>query len=284
MTNRQFSLLLGLVGQAGCIVYDDAIRREAFDGAIDVRGDGAARETGAGGARRDAIVSDVAPAEAETNGDASPESGAANDAGLSEDVVDAANAADARDVAFDAAVGPVDAPIADVLVDVRADGSIDIDARDAGRDGPLDASGDPPIVGCSVDFTVSGVAWDEDGSTEGDGGARVLHLVGNVGSLGAWSAEAGRAMTEKAPGAWSVGVALSDKVAIEFKFVKVPSGRAPQWEEWLPFDSNRSLLVACTAEGGTVWVDAATDAGPANRAVGRSYGGAFGVRPLDATK
>jgi hypothetical protein len=43
-------------------------------------------------------------------------------------------------------------------------------------------------------------------------------------------------------------------------------------------------LVDCAAEGGTVWVDAAADAGPASRAVGRNYGGAFGVKPLDATK
>jgi hypothetical protein len=91
-------------------------------------------------------------------------------------------------------------------------------------------------------------------------------------------------MTEKAPGAWSVSVPLADKLAIEFKFVKVQSGRAPEWEQWLPFDSNRSLSIDCAAEGGTVWIDAASDAGAANRAVGRSYGGAFGVRPLDATK
>jgi Starch binding domain len=105
-----------------------------------------------------------------------------------------------------------------------------------------------------------------------------------VGALGTWSSDEGRALTEKAPGAWSATIILADERAVEFKFVKVSSGRAAQWEEWLPFDSNRSLLVDCAAEGGTFWVDAATDAGPANRAVGRSYGGAFNVRPLDATK
>jgi hypothetical protein len=91
-------------------------------------------------------------------------------------------------------------------------------------------------------------------------------------------------MVEKAPGAWSISVALADEIPLEFKFVKMASGRSPEWEQWLPFDSNRSFLVDCGADGGPTWVDAATDAGPASRAVGRSYGGAFGVRPLDATK
>jgi hypothetical protein len=91
-------------------------------------------------------------------------------------------------------------------------------------------------------------------------------------------------MTEKAPGAWSTTIWLADHLTIEFKFVKLDDPLPPEWEAWLPADSNRSLRVDCGADGGTIWVDAATEAGPANRAVGRSYGGAFGVRPLDATK
>jgi hypothetical protein len=91
-------------------------------------------------------------------------------------------------------------------------------------------------------------------------------------------------MTEKAPGAWSTNVRLVQELTLEFKFVKMVSGSAPEWEQWLPFDSNRSLMVDCSLDGGTVWVDAATETGPAHRAVGRSYGGAFGMRPLDATK
>jgi hypothetical protein len=154
-----------------------------------------------------------------------------------------------------------------------------------GREASVDAPGDPPIVGCTVDFTVSGVSWDDNGPPDAaDSGLRVVRLVGDASALGAWDPGSGPPMIEKAPGAWSTSVALADHVALEFKFVKVDAGRAPEWEQWPPFDSNRSLLVECSADGGTVWVDAAADAGPANRAVGRSYGGAFGVRPLDATK
>jgi hypothetical protein len=61
------------------------------------------------------------------------------------------------------------------------------------------------------------------------------------------------------------------------------AGRTPQWEQSAPFDSNRSLMIDCSTDGGTVWLDAA-ETGPASRAVGRSYAGAFGVKPLDATK
>ena len=154
---------------------------------------------------------------------------------------------------------------------------------DAAADAPFDAPRDSPIVGCTVDFTVSGVAWDEDGAA-GDGGARGVRLVGDIGSLGAWEPALGVPLIEKAPGAWSASIALADRLTIEFKFVKMESGRAPQWEQWLPFDSNRSLKVDCASDGGTVWIDAATEAGPGSRAVGRSYGGAFGMRPLDATK
>jgi hypothetical protein len=91
-------------------------------------------------------------------------------------------------------------------------------------------------------------------------------------------------MVEKAPGAWATTLAISNGVILEFKFVKVEGDRTPVWEQWLPFDSNRSLRVDCSSDGGVLWIDAGTEAGPALRALGKSYGGAFGVRPLDATK
>jgi hypothetical protein len=172
--------------------------------------------------------------------------------------------------------------------DVRAD-VVDAgggnDVSDSGvADTPVDAPIDPPILGCLVDFTVSGVTWGvENAADAGDGGAPIVRLVGDIGTLGAWTPTSGLAMTEKAPGAWSTTLWLSDRLTIEFKFVKLDGVRAPEWEAWLPAESNRSLLVDCRADGGPIWVDASTDAGLL-RAMGRSYGGAFGMRPLDATK
>jgi hypothetical protein len=284
MTKRQFSLLLALAGQAGCIVYDDALRREPSDDAArDVMRDAALSPSrdGAEASRPDA------PSDPALISDGLGEMGRVDVATIDamEDIIDASRTDGG---ARDAFVPPpdvhaTDTTIADAMFDARAD-TVESDAFDAkSSDAPsTDMTGDPPIVGCTADFTVSGVTWD-GGATE-DSGARVVRLVGDNGALGAWSPEVGPAMSEKAPGAWSVTVALPDKIAIEFKFVKVQSALPPEWEQWLPFDSNRSMSVDCGAEGGTTWIDAATEAGPASRAVGRSYGGAFGVRPLDATK
>jgi hypothetical protein len=293
MTKRQFSFLLGLVGQAGCAIYDEPLQRHDSDAATDALRDGpAVRDAAIDGARPDAV-----PLDAEASRDAGVDLGVPEDIASGEDARDGGsgdagpggNATDAAwgDVAHDAIVGPPDVSTPDALADAQSDATAGVDATDAGGGGSdvlSDATPDVPIVGCNVDFTVSGVVWEDDAPFDaGDGGDRVVRLVGNVGALGSWTPTSGLPMTEKAPGAWSAAVALPEEIALEFKFVKMASGRAAEWE-WLPFDSNRSLLVECTADGGTVWVDAATDAGPANRAVGHSYGGAFGVRPLDATK
>jgi hypothetical protein len=287
MTKRQFSLLLGLVGQAGCVIYDDALHREATDIGADAAGDGAVAARDADtGTRADGVMP-----EADATRDAVSDVGLPSDARLGDDSSDATNldvnGADGDD-ASDGSGSSTDVTSSDGSLEAGADAGADtsdgatIDTANDRRDA-VDAMGDPPIVGCTVDFTVSGVTWDGGIATE-DGGMHGVHLVGDVGQLGAWSPDAGRAMTEKAPGAWSTSISLSDRLVVEFKFVKVRSGAQPEWEQWPPFDSNRSLLVDCGADGGTVWVDAATEAGPASRAVGRSYGGAFGVRPLDATK
>jgi hypothetical protein len=286
MTKRQFSLLLGLVGQAGCVIYDDALQREASDNGADAAGDGAVAARDADAAARDGVMP-----EAEASRDAPIDQGEVRDGANGDDARDAtnldANGPDA-DGSSDGSGGSPDVTSSDAPLDAAVDGAADasdgatIDAAND-RSDAADAVGDPPIVGCTVDFTVSGVTWD-GGTAAEDGGMHGVHLVGDVGQLGAWSPDAGRSMTEKAPGAWSTSIVLDDRLIVEFKFVKVRSGAQPEWEQWPPFDSNRSLLVDCGADGGTVWVDAATEAGPASRAVGRSYGGAFGVRPLDATK
>ena len=283
MTKRQFSILLGLACQTGCVIYDETVRRETSDAAIDVPRDGvrpALDATGEPHVRADVTFSDV-----EASGEASADAGAAEDGSPTGDTRD--------DGESDAAYDAHDASI-DPFPDHRPpDGSVDVEVDSVGADGGggsegasdafFDAQRDAPVVGCDVDFTVSGVTWDDDGAT-GDGGSRGVRLVGDIGLIGAWEPTSGLLLLEKAPGAWSASIHLADRLAIEFKFVKTESGRPPEWEEWPPFNSNRSLMVDCTADGGTVWVDAATEAGPANRAVGRSYGGAFGIRPLDATK
>jgi Starch binding domain len=289
MTKRQFCFLLGLVGQARCVVYEDALRRDASDAATDAPRDGA---LGARDARLETAHPDAALPDVEASRDAGTDADRAEDVTTIEDVRDPNDARDPGDAVAEreATVGPLpDASTPDVAGDGRVDTADAVDESDTSggddREASVDALGDPPIVGCTVDFTVSGVTWDVTGPPDAaDSGLRVVRLVGSANALGAWDPGSAPPMTEKAPGAWSTSVALADDVALEFKFVKVDAGRAPEWEQWPPFDSNRSLLVECSADGGTVWVDAATEVGPANRAVGRSYGGAFGVRPLDATK
>ena len=280
MNQRQFCVLLGLVGQAGCLVYDEPLRRDLPDATTDVRADVAVfdRDVGDVAPSPDAIALDV-----EASIDATS------------DAIDTADVA--LDVTRDTAdAGAVDVHVdrADAMNDAIADTASSPDVVDAGFDGDAndavgrdadatnDAVTDPPITGCTVDFTVSGVSWDDE--TPVETGARVVRLVGSADSIGAWDPVHGLAMIERAPGAWATSVRLSDGAPLEFKFVKVDGGSAPEWEQWLPFDSNRSLRVDCASDGGVIWVDAGTDAGPALRAVGRSYGGAFGMRPLDATK
>jgi hypothetical protein len=283
MTRRQFSFLLGLLSQSGCIVYDDNIRRPTSDAADDVVRDAGpvGREATSDGSRIDVAVVD-AEAILDTRIDVDGVSDAAR---ADTNDTPELDAGDGRDVTSDQFLDAVIPP--EVAPDVRFD-TVDVGGEgDASNifDTGVDPTTDPPTVDCAVDFTVSGVTWDvESAADAGEGGSRVVRLVGDIGPLGAWSPTSGLAMTEKAPGAWSTTIWLADHLTIEFKFVKLDDPLPPEWEAWLPADSNRSLRVDCGADGGTIWVDAATEAGPANRAVGRSYGGAFGVRPLDATK
>jgi hypothetical protein len=259
MTKRRFSILLAVAGQAGCVVYDESLRREWADVAVDARRDGAASSRDASADRFD--VADMTLADAPDAGDSDHE---VRDAS-SDPLLDGRGAEDGADVRSEA--GSKDG------------GDGDRDAAEA----PLDALRDPPVVGCSVDFTVSGVTWDTEPPV-GDAHARGVRLVGDIGALGGWEPTWGLLLDENAPGAWSASIPLFDRITVEFKFVKMDPGRAPQWEQWVLFDSNRSLMIDCSTDGGTVWLDAATEAGPASRAVGRSYAGAFGVKPLDATK
>jgi hypothetical protein len=156
MTKREFSFLLGLVGLAGCAIYDDALRRGSSDAAIDAPRDRAlaARDTFVDAARPDAPLSDTEP---------SRDARAAEDVANIEDAPDANDASDRDDAnrERDASGLPPDASNSDVVPDAFADTVVDADSRESGRvgDAPGDAPSDRPIVGCTVDFTVSGVAW-----------------------------------------------------------------------------------------------------------------------------
>jgi hypothetical protein len=144
--------------------------------------------------------------------------------------------------------------------------------------GPLDDaspdSAEASRPSCLVTFTVAD-AW-VDGVVYQN-----VALGGDAAALGAWSAAAAVPMTQVASGTWTVGVMLTDGVEVEFLFVK----RGPNvdsWESWTP-ESDRSLVVACSAasgavEGGTV-EGGSTAGGPV---VGVSYAGNFGVQPPDA--
>jgi hypothetical protein len=153
----------------------------------------------------------------------------------------------------------------DVAVGVADSGLVD----DASPD-----SGEAARPSCLVTFTVAD-AW-VDGVVYQN-----VALGGDVAALGAWSPAAAVPMTQVASGTWTVGVMLTDGVEVEFLFVKRGSN-VDSWESWTP-DSDRSLVVACSAasgtlEGGTV-EGGSTAAGPV---VGVSYAGNFGVQPPDA--
>jgi hypothetical protein len=279
MTRRQLSLLLGIACQAGCLVYDEPLGRDRSDASEDVRHDPSLRRDADVDSLRDVDDRDE-EASAEASNDAlDPHDGSWRDVARDGDTQDALN--DVADAAID-----VNADVAPPF-DADASSDVAIDAFDGGTVRDADATSDPftdpPIVGCTVDFTVSGVGWEDDGPI-GEGGVRVVRVVGGLGPLGEWTPAEGLAMIEKAPGAWAASFRVSDGVVFEFKFVKIDGDRPPEWEQWLPLDSNRSLRVDCSSDGGILWIDAGTEGGPLLRALGKSYGGAFGVRPLDATK
>jgi hypothetical protein len=127
----------------------------------------------------------------------------------------------------------------------------------------LDAATDPTAVSCLVTFTVNGVSWSAPEGGADAQGARVVRLVGDAPNIGSWAPTAGVLLGETAPGTWSAAATFRDQQLTEFKFVKL-DGITPEWESWLPFDSNRSLRVECSADGGVL--RDASDVGAANDA------------------
>ena len=213
---------------------------------------------------------------------------------------------------------------------------------------PVDVTPDQAIASCLVSFTVNGVTWStpEGGTGDAQSPGRLVRLVGDAANLGSWMPTAGVLLTEISPGTWSGTTTFRDQQLTEFKFVKL-EGATPEWENWLPYDSNRSLRVECFGDAGAsdaadadattatdgfadraadadaaatsdvasdqsssdgsidsadgagtdaatadgIVTDAPADAGaPSDVRVvpvparGRTYVGAFGVRPADATK
>ncbi len=252
-----------------------------------------------------------------------------SDAPSLDDVVDGENPG--ADASADDVVPPIDARDAAFDVDAAPEGS----APEAAIDGtplrdadagatPGDAALDPIVTTCLVSFTVTGVHWvAEAGAPDGQAPSRVVRIVGDAPNLGSWAPTAGALLTESAAGTWSGTATFRDQQSVEFKFVKL-EGATPEWENWQPYDSNRSLRVECTGDAGGTFdasdvaltdgttsdrsdvagdspdssddgsdatpPDATSDAATADTWVttgparGRSYTGAFGVRPLDATK
>jgi hypothetical protein len=115
----------------------------------------------------------------------------------------------------------------------------------------FDAGTDQTAPSCLVTFTVNGVSWSAPEGGADARGTRVVRLVGDAPNIGAWAPTAGVLLGETAPGTWSGTATFRDQQLTEFKFVKL-DGITPEWESWLPFDSNRSLRVECSADGGVL--------------------------------
>jgi hypothetical protein len=116
---------------------------------------------------------------------------------------------------------------------------------------PFDIASDSTLASCAVTFTVSGVSWMAPEGGAADAQARAVRLVGDAANIGFWAPAAGVLLTEVLSGTWSGSAVFRDGQLTEFKFVKF-SGAAPEWESWLPYDSNRSLRVECFGDGGIV--------------------------------
>jgi hypothetical protein len=130
---------------------------------------------------------------------------------------------------------------------------------------PIDSTPDQTVPSCLVTFTVNGVHWDApEGGADAPVTGRVVRLVGDAANIGSWTPTAGALLAETGFGTWSGTATFRDQQLIEFKFVKL-EGITPEWETWIPFDSNRSLRVECFGDGG-VLRDAA-DAGAAHDAM-----------------
>jgi hypothetical protein len=151
--------------------------------------------------------------------------------------------------------GDVIVPPPDVL-DVQADIAVpdgSMPPPDAPPPPPVDAPPDQVVATCLVTFTVNGVSWapPEGGLPDAQVAGRVVRLVGDAVNIGSWAPTAGLLLTETTPGTWSGTTSFRDQQLTEFKFVKL-EGATPEWENWLPYDSNRSLRVECEGDAGVL--------------------------------
>jgi len=151
--------------------------------------------------------------------------------------------------------GDVVAPPPDVP-DVRSDVALPDSSTppvDSPSPPPVDAPPDQVVVTCLVTFTVNGVSWDppEGGLSDAQVAGRVVRLVGDAANIGSWVPTSGVLLTETTPGTWSGTATFRDQQLTEFKFVKL-EGTTPEWENWLPYDSNRSLRVECEGDAGVL--------------------------------
>ena len=151
--------------------------------------------------------------------------------------------------------GDVVAPPPDVP-DVRSDVPLpdgSMPPSDAPPPPPVDALPDQVVVTCLVTFTVNGVSWDppDGGLSDAQVAGRVVRLVGDAVNIGSWVPTSGVLLTETTPGTWSGTATFRDQQLTEFKFVKM-EGTTPEWENWLPYDSNRSLRVECEGDAGVL--------------------------------
>ena len=182
------------------------------------------------------------------------------------DQLDASGGGDADDASIppepDAARPDTTSPPGDVAVpppdvpDVRSDVPVPDSSMppvDAPPPPPVDAPPDQAVATCLVTFTVNGVSWGppEGGLADAQVAGRVVRLVGDAVNIGSWVPTAGMLLTETTPGTWSGTVTFRDQQLTEFKFVKL-EGTTPEWENWLPYDSNRSLRVECEGDAGVL--------------------------------
>jgi hypothetical protein len=246
-----FSLcsLVWLAPFYGCTYYDDSLlRRPTGAGPLEEH-DSAAEVVAVSG---DEVALDVVAFQSDEGGPdgISPRQDAAADRGSS---IDAGNKSDAEEAATTA-------------------------REDSGGDSKtiMDGASEPAPGTCRVDFTVTGVLWADAGP---DAAARSVYLVGDAAVLGVWMPLLGVPISEISAGTWSGNVTLLDQQLIQFKFVKVAGGAAPEWEAWNPLTSNRTMRINCSGDAGPP-EGGASDGGPAP---GKSYLGVFGTRPPDAT-
>jgi hypothetical protein len=169
-----------------------------------------------------------------------------------------------------------------------------VEHNDATTPSPSEVGPVATRVTCQVIFAVNGINWEQpEGGIAADASSHAVYLVGDAPILGAFIPASGVSLTESASDTWTGSVPLLDQLRIEFKFVKIVSGVAPEWEGFGPYDSNRSLIVDCSSDGAAPAAnpnptgnEAGSDGGTVVGvpATGKTYFGTFNVRPADATK